>query len=264
MNTAPPAFMTKEYRHFYLRRCHSLLGFALLLFVIQHLWANSQILEFLLWKQPTFIHYVNKLHQIPARIWIEVFLLTLPFLFHIGWGFSSLWYYLRHPNVIPNKMVYPRQRAFHWQRITAVALLVGIVIHVVDMRWVHSPKEVNGVYWLSLPTRWIDRIDGWGSIHSMEGSHALIAFPDIGTAFFFLLQSTFYHIPWALFYSLLVAMTSYHACNGLSTFCMTWGITTTARAQRKMALFCLALGLGLTCLGWIAIWSSYLLAVGEV
>jgi succinate dehydrogenase/fumarate reductase cytochrome b subunit len=64
------------------------------------------------------------------------------------------------------------------------------------------------------------------------------------------LSSTYWGVPWtAILYLTGIAVTVFHFANGLSGFCLSWGITVTRAAQRRAAMLCWALGVALFLLG---------------
>lgn len=105
----------------------------------------------------------------------------------------------------PTHYGYARNWQFSLQRWTALLLFVFLFIHVIDLRIIG--KGINGV----------------------PISYALV-------------HEMFNNWGWFIFYlvSMLAAIT--HMCNGITTFCMTWGIAEGPRIQtfisRLMTLIC--------------------------
>jgi succinate dehydrogenase / fumarate reductase cytochrome b subunit len=127
------------------RRLHSFTGVWLTAFVIFHLFTNSQAALLLGNDGSGFIHSVNAIHDTPFLPMVEILILALPILVHTIWGIQ----YLRsakynsfgntgHTPYLPE---YSRNHAYTWQRITAWLLVVGIIAHVVHMRFIEYPTS---------------------------------------------------------------------------------------------------------------------------
>lgn len=138
---------SKTPRPFIWRRLHSLTGLFLVLYLFFHLFTNSQAALFFGDDGKGFIHEVNAIHNLPYLIFIELFLLGLPFAVHMVWGIRYL--LTSEPNsrqtdgTTPSLPEYGRNRAYTWQRITSYLLLIGIIAHVVHMRILHYPTEAK-------------------------------------------------------------------------------------------------------------------------
>lgn len=126
------------------RRLHSLTGFWLILFLIEHLLANSQAALFIGENGSGFVRMVNSIQNLPYLPVIEIVLLGIPFLIHGMYGiyvlktgkinsFSS--------NGSSPYLDYGRNKAYTWQRWTAWLLLFGILAHVIHMRFVEYPDS---------------------------------------------------------------------------------------------------------------------------
>lgn len=179
---------------------------------------------------------------------------------------------------------YPRNRAYTWQRITSWLLIVGIIAHVVHMRFVEYPVTSfednkhaymmrvsmdDGLYTLAerLGVKLLDH----GQIPSMkspEAAQALQKRPlkpgeviamanDFGTAELLIVRDTFKSPLMIVLYTLLVLATCFHAFNGLWTFMISWGVTFTARAQRLMRSISTLLMTVFAFLGLAAVWLTY-------
>lgn len=129
------------------RRLHSLTGFFFVLFLIEHLLVNSQAALFLGDDGEGFVSAVNGIHNFPYLPLIEIFLLGVPIIIHMVWGIKYLQTSL--PNSThsdgstPSLQEYPRNKAYTWQRITSWILLIGIIAHVVQMRFIEEPLSVK-------------------------------------------------------------------------------------------------------------------------
>lgn len=129
------------------RRLHSFTGFWLVLFLIEHLLTNSQAALFFGNDGNGFVNAVNAIHSLPYLEAIELFLLGVPLLIHMVWGVL----YLRTAKLnssksdgsTPSLGEYSRNRAYSWQRITAWLLLIGIIAHVIQMRFIEYPVSAG-------------------------------------------------------------------------------------------------------------------------
>ena len=138
-------------REFVYKRLHSLMGLWFLIFLIEHLFTNSQVALFFGNNGIWFVNTVDWLRNIPYLQAIEVGLLGIPILYHAGFGiyysFSSRSNSRSSSGAKP-ALKYGRNIAYTWQRITAWILLIGIVLHVVQMRFIDYPYKY----------RWSDQV----------------------------------------------------------------------------------------------------------
>lgn len=138
-STIPNAFLW--------RRLHSLVGLALVLFLIEHLFTNSQAALPISGSGSGFISGVNWIHGLPFLPAIEVGFLLIPFAIHIAWGIK----YLRQSklNAFPGEgsrptlTEYARNHAYSWQRLTSWFLIVAVIWHVWEMRFEHQPAHAT-------------------------------------------------------------------------------------------------------------------------
>jgi succinate dehydrogenase / fumarate reductase, cytochrome b subunit len=133
-------------REFIKRKLHSLFGLGLALFLTEHLLTNSEAALFLGEDGAGFVRMVNFIHSLPYLPFIEIMLIGLPLIFHAYWGIEYLLTSkqnsynssLDHPSLGE----YKRNHKYTWQRITSWILLIGILAHVVQMRFYEYPKKV--------------------------------------------------------------------------------------------------------------------------
>ena len=129
------------------RRFHSFLGIWLVLFLFEHLLTNSEAALFFGADGEGFIQMVNLIHSLPYLPVIEIALLLIPFSFHIVWGIKYLFTMKQnaygkdpaHPHIPENR----RNHAYTWQRITSWLLVIFIVLHVGQMRFLKYPETVH-------------------------------------------------------------------------------------------------------------------------
>lgn len=129
------------------KRVHSITGLFLVLYLIEHLFVNSQAALFVGANGKGFVEAVNSIHNLPYLIFIEIFLLGVPILVHMWWGIQYL--FTSEPNSYgytgakPYLPQYARNHAYTWQRITSWILLFGIIGHVVHMRLIEYPSSAQ-------------------------------------------------------------------------------------------------------------------------
>lgn len=127
------------------RRLHSFTGIWLSIFIIFHLLTNSQAALLIGNDGSGFIHSVNAIHNTPFLPIVEIGILAVPILIHMIWGIK----YLRsaeynsfgntgHTPYLPQ---YKKNHAYTWQRITSWLLVVGVIAHVVHMRFIEYPSS---------------------------------------------------------------------------------------------------------------------------
>lgn len=133
-------------RAFIWRRIHSLMGLWLVIFLIEHLLANSQAALWVGDNGRGFVEMVNGIHNLPYLQAIEVVLLGVPLLIHAVLGikylFTSEHNYHKNDGSAP-MMRTARNRAFSWQRITSWILLIGLICHVTKFRFIDYPEQVQ-------------------------------------------------------------------------------------------------------------------------
>ncbi len=143
----------KAPREFLFRRIHSLMGFWFLLFLMEHLFTNSQVALFFTSGDLWFVSSVNFLQNLPYLKVIEIGLLGVPILYHAVWG---VMYMLKsksnafHSDGSEPLIKTGRNKAYTMQRMSAWVLLVGIVLHVLQMRVFDYPYKYQNQYYLTI------------------------------------------------------------------------------------------------------------------
>lgn len=134
-------------REFIWRRLHSLMGLWLVLFLVEHLLVNSQAALLLGENGRGFVEMVNSIHNFPYLRIIEIFLLGFPIALHAVLGikylFTAKYNSHRTQGKSPDMHQYGRNRAYTWQRITSWILLVGIILHVAQFRFIKFPDIIS-------------------------------------------------------------------------------------------------------------------------
>jgi succinate dehydrogenase / fumarate reductase cytochrome b subunit len=133
-------------REFIWRRIQSLTGLGLVIYIIFHLFTNSQAALLIGNDGKGFIDAVNSIQNLPYLIVIEILLLGIPIFLHSFWGIQYI--FQAKYNSFPTDgskphLKYGRNKAYTWQRLTAWILLVGIVAHVIHMRIIEHPTHVE-------------------------------------------------------------------------------------------------------------------------
>ncbi|MCK6455387.1 MAG: succinate dehydrogenase cytochrome b558 subunit [Phycisphaerae bacterium] len=216
--------LDKKY-HFLLRKLHSLTGIVPIgVFLIEHLLTNSMAFQ----GPEEFNRDVRFLHGLPYLFFLELFGIFLPIAFHAAYGVKIAL------TAEPNASVYPYLANWRYtlQRVTGYVALVFIVIHLFKFRFAH--------------------VIGWGPPFIHEGNDyfeitrkGLMEWRPFGLV-----------VPagWTLaFYVLGLSASVFHFCNGIWSFCVSWGITIGERAQRRVGLAATALGLFLMVWGMLSL-----------
>lgn len=133
-------------RAFIWRRLHSLTGLWLVLYLIIHLFTNSQAALFFGDNGKGFIKAANDIRELPFLPILEIVLLAIPFGIHAWWGVQYLFtgeFNSYKKSDAYAYQPYPRNRAYTWQRITSWILLVLITLHVIQMRFMEFPASAD-------------------------------------------------------------------------------------------------------------------------
>ncbi len=207
--------------HFLLRRLHSLTGIIPVgVFLINHLLANST--AFL--GPGHFDHHVQLIHSLPWLLVIEIGFIFLPLLFHGGYGVVIAL------QGRPNQGQYPYMDNWRYtlQRVTAWITVVFVLVHLAHFRFAH---------WFGLA----------------EYKHA-------NPYFFDITQQGFWDqwLPlwvWMVVYAVGLTAAVFHFCNGIVTFCITWGITVGDESRKKMSVVAGALGVVLLMWGFLSLYA---------
>lgn len=245
------------------RRIHSLTGLWFTLFLIEHLFVNSQAALLIGDDGNGFVRAVNAIRDLPFLPIIEIFLLGVPFLIHAIWGIKYLFTgemnSFSTDGTTPSLPQYPRNHTYTWQRITSWILLAGIIAHVIHMRFIEYPQESNKVYSIEItPDKGLETLSKRLGFQYEGSEDKVIAHTNnFGTAELLMVRNTFKSPLMIFLYTILVLAACFHGFNGLWTFMIKWGITLTARSQqlmRRIAVFLMCL---ISLLGLAAIWGTY-------
>lgn len=264
------------------RRLHSLMGLWLVLFLIIHLFSNSQAALLAVSPNSGFIKTVNDIQNLPYLPVIEIAFLAVPFFIHLIWGvqyaltgkINSYTSDGSHPS-LPE---YPRNHAYTWQRLTSWVLIILIAAHVFHMRFLEYPSTISqnnqkkfvvhvrpdeGLKSLAkqlnvelLPSQMVQNELNKVSIKKEKKEWAAVS-NNFGTAVLLMVRETFKKPVMLILYTLLVLFTCFHAFNGLWTSLIKWGVTLSPRSQALSRYFSTALMLLIAFLGLAAIWGTF-------
>ncbi|MBF0237512.1 MAG: succinate dehydrogenase [SAR324 cluster bacterium] len=174
------------------RRLHSLTGIIPVgLFLVYHLYLQL----FLHAGADIYNAKVNSFYDSPLAIWILVFLVYLPLLFHTILGIK----------LAVQAKIQPTYKHFnhllYWlQRLSGAGVFLFIGGHLFFTKVEPMLAGTWGAHWQ----------------HLNEGYHSPTALVTKAVYVFGILGATF------------------HFSNGINTFCMTWGIALTAKAQDRI------------------------------
>ncbi|MCK6485200.1 MAG: succinate dehydrogenase [Phycisphaerae bacterium] len=224
---APMELSLTERNHFLLRKLHSLTGIIPVgAFLFEHLLTNSRAMNWFGGGPAAFNEDVHWIHNLPYLLIIEIVFIFAPLAFHAGYGVIIA--LSAHPNA--SQYPYMPNRRYTLQRITAWITLIFIVVHLLKFRFAH---------WVGWNSTWPAGADG--THVGFVGAEDPFYLTWLG---FHAWQPFGYEVaPAAVmaFYVVGLWAAVYHFCNGIWTFCISWGITVGARAQQRVGYACVAL-----------------------
>ncbi len=237
------------------------MGLWLVIYLFEHLIVNSQAALWISDNGSHFVRLVNSLESLPFLHVIEVVFIGIPLLVHAYWGVRrslSAKYNVSKTDGSAPALPYGRNRAYKWQRLTSWILLIGIIFHVVQMRFVEMPREIQGKFVVTLkPDEMIDQLaDRLQVSLTKEGDQVIATAASPGKAMVLKVREIFQNGWMAAFYTLFVLAAAFHAFNGMWTALITWGAILSYRAQRAFIPLCWGGVAILAFLGLAAIWGS--------
>lgn len=233
--TAPASNSFIERHYHLLRRLHSLSGvFPIGVFLIPHLTTNSSIV----WGEvfnakkyaefgadsagvATFQHEVNFIHDLPALIFIEIFVLWLPIAYHSILGV----YFARSGRSNTDRYGYQDNWRYTMQRATGYLGVLFLFMHISSLRW-------GWTYGGIMPSFDADNAASSTALHLQGG-----VLPYFNAAF----------------YLVCVLALVFHFANGLWTAAITWGLTISKQAQQRWGVVCAGVGVALAAAGVSAV-----------
>lgn len=214
-----PGFFDRN--HFLLRRLHSLSGIVPIgAFLIFHLLANSTAYL----GAKSYDQHIEQIHDLPWLLAIEIVFIFVPLAFHGIYGVIIAWQGKLNQTQYP----YMDNWRYTLQRVTAYIALAYILLHLAHFRFAY-----------------------------LFGGQP---YADAGPDFFRFTQQGFLHMwmptwAWVAIYVVGTVACVYHFCNGIVTFCITWGITVGVAARKKMSVAAGALGLILLAWGVLSLYA---------
>lgn len=238
-------------RHFLLRRLHSLTGIVPIgVFLVAHLVTNSSLAwgRFALRGQGEglsvsqggvkyFQHEVSWINeQVPHLLLIEITLWA-------SIAFHSILGVVYATSGKSNIQRYPHQDNWRYslQRITGYVGIIFIFYHVATLRWGWNFLIPEG-------TKWSHSFSASTLAAAMQGSTE--GFTLLGVAV-------------SVLYMVGVTALVFHFANGLWTAAITWGITISAKAQKRWGVACAGLGAMLMLAAWSALIATMTLDYDE-
>lgn len=271
------------------RRVHSLMGLWLVVFLCEHLFVNSQAALWFGEDGKRFVALANLLQSIPALQVVECLLIGVPVLVHTIWGIRRV--YLAKTNswitdgTTPSLPQFGRNWAFTWQRLSSWILVVGVIAHVVQVRWIADPRKAyidhqevamvrvsfdEGLFSVAdrlhvqlFSHRQIAGMAEDGGFSkalkqfSLKENELVAVAKDRGTAILLTVRDTF-KSPWmCALYSIFVLAAVFHALNGFWTFLLTWGLILSVSSQKAFQKLGWVGMVILSALGFAAIWMTF-------
>ena len=200
--------------HFFLLKFHSLTGLVPIgLFLTFHLLINSLRTVGALPYQWS----IDTINNLPFLIWIEVFFIYVPLLFHSFMGF----YITQVAKINVIRYHYPRNWMFVLQRLTGGMVFVFRIYHV--------------------GTTVVPKL--WYGHHLFEAAPFLIE----------VMNQEFATWTGRIIYLVGILSATFHFANGLWAFCISWGIIVGPKAQRNASIVFMLFGAVLTFLGFATV-----------
>ena len=197
---------------FLLRKLHQITGIVPLgMFYFVHLWTNSAALN----GAKIYNEHVQGIHDFPYLIFIEVFGIFLPLIFHSVYGIIIS----GEAKVNVLNYGYGRNWFYVFQRATGIFLFVFLLFHILNFRFGLIPG--------------LNLVPVAGNA---DKAYAIVAGE--------------FQITWVLvLYIIGVTATAWHLAYGFFLFAVDWGIVIGEKAQRVVLYGCLSLALFLSILG---------------
>lgn len=207
-------------RTFLLRKLHQLTGIVPVgLFYFVHLYTNAKAMN----GETVYNDAVADIYRIPFLLFIEIFGIYLPLLYHSVYGFVIT----AEAKTNVGNYGFKRNWLYVFQRVTGVFLFIFILFHLLHFRF------------------------------GMLGSIGLTEIAVAGNAdkAFQIVAADFKSIGILIFYILGVGATAWHLAYGFFLFAVDWGLIIGEKAQKYALYGCVALGIGLFAVGTNSIFS---------
>lgn len=220
--------------HFWLRRIHSLAGIAFGGFVAFHLTVNATSLSPAVYQQE-----VNQIYALgPNLPFVEIAFIFLPLFIHVLYGLYITGRGAKWNAVHYN---YGGNVRYTLQRVSGLVLLVFLAYHLATL----NSFGLGMIYGLT----------HWSALSSFPWFHPNFAYSSTVNA----IKTPYSHNPWFWanifsdgLYLLGVWAAVYHMANGFWTAAIAWGLTVTAKSQRRWGNVCVAIGVIVGIIGTVA------------
>lgn len=200
--------------NFLARKLHQLTGIVPLgAFFFVHMFTNSKSMS----GNKVFNDAVSDIHHIPYLLFVEIFGIFLPLLFHSVYGiFISA---EARPNTL--NYSYGRNWFYIFQRVTGVFLFFFLIFHILNLRFGLIPG-----------------LESYGNPVAGNADKA-----------FAIVAAEFRNFGILAFYILGVLATAWHLAYGIWLFAVDWGIVIGEQAQKYALYACLGLAAFLGAVG---------------
>lgn len=201
-------------RTFLLRKLHQITGIVPLgLFFFGHMFTNSKSMS----GDKVFNDAVADIHHIPYLLFVEVFGIFLPLVFHSVYGIIIA--AEARPNA--GNYSYGRNWFYLFQRITGVFLFFFILFHLLNLRFGAIPG-----------------LESYGNPVAGNADRA-----------FAIVEAEFKNVAILIFYFLGVTATAWHLAYGFFLFAVDWGIVIGEKAQKYALYASVGLAFALSAIG---------------
>ncbi len=199
-------------RTFLLRKLHQITGIVPLgIYFLVHMYTNSTVMS----GEKVFEDHVTDIHHLPFLLFVEIFGIFLPLVFHSVYGIIIS---AEARNNVFN-YGYGRNWFYVFQRVTGIFLFFFLTFHILNLRFGLIP----------------------GLNLTPVAGHADLAFDIVSREF---------SIPWVMIlYIFGVAATAWHLAYGIFLFAVDWGILIGEKAQKYSLYACVGLAIFLSAVG---------------
>jgi len=111
-----------------------------IIFFIQHLFINFLSSFWIFNNAKYFISFITFYHNLRGIKYIEIIFIAIPFILH---ALIGLKYMIGRRYSFKSDKLYDQQKAYVLQKITAWILIIGILLHVLQMRFINHPATVT-------------------------------------------------------------------------------------------------------------------------
>jgi succinate dehydrogenase / fumarate reductase cytochrome b subunit len=197
---------------FLMRKLHQITGIVPLgIYFLVHMYTNSTVMS----GEKVFEDHVTDIHHLPYLLFIEVFGIFLPLLFHSVYGIMI------SAEARSNALNYNYGRNWFYvfQRVTGIFLFLFLTFHILNLRFGLIP----------------------GLNTTPVAGNADLAYDIVAREF---------AIPWVMvLYILGITATAWHLAYGIFLFAVDWGILIGERAQKLALRACIGLAIFLSIVG---------------